>query len=387
MAINLSSEKKSLFYFLSLYVFLTFIILILDSYMYYKFEKELVLNSHLPKLQDNAKSVIWRLRQMHESLLEDNFYPRYSTFKSAIYDADYVKIFSLLDGEAIDFKKILYKKGSYIYFIKEPELYYLGAKYVIIRIKDDQKWLVKVYKNIAVYGTLFLIFMAALGYYLVRLFLRPMKNSINLLNNFIKDTTHELNTPVSTILTNIETIKTDDERLKKKIGRIAIAARTISNIYEDLTYLLLSDKIPSKIERIDMKELLRQRVDYFKALAESKKIDIKLNLHPSYLRADKKKITRVIDNLLSNAIKYNRIKGTIEISSFKGGFSIKDSGIGIEEDRIKEIFKRYKRLSQSEGGFGIGLNIVYMIAKEFGLKIDIDSKKDRYTKVTIRWEK
>jgi len=387
MATSLSSERRTLFYFLTLYFFLTVVIFSLASYMYIRFEKELALGSHLPRLQSYAKDVIHRIRQMHESLLEDNYYPRYSAFRSAIYDADYTEIFSLITPHKIHFDQVLYKEGKKIYFIKEPDLYYLGAKYVIIEVDDDEAWLRKALGNIILFGSLFLLFMAGVGYFLAKLFIRPMKNSIILLNDFIKDTTHELNTPVSTILTNIETIRTDDERIRKKIGRIEIAARTIATIYDDLTYLLLHQKIPSKVERIDIAELLRQRIDYFKPLASSKKIRFITRLEPSYLRADRKKITRLIDNILSNAIKYNRPGGTIEVESFAGGFSIKDSGIGIPKERIREIFERYKRLSKAEGGFGIGMHIVYMIAREFGLDIKIDSEVDKYTKVSVLWKK
>ncbi|BCD60603.1 MULTISPECIES: HAMP domain-containing sensor histidine kinase [unclassified Nitratiruptor] len=390
MVTNLSSEKKSLWNFLLLYIFLTIIILTLASFTYYRFEKELMLNSHLPKLHTYAKYVITRIRQMHKSLLEDNYYPRYSNFNSAIYDADYEKIFSLLKNESIDFKHMLYKKGKYIYFIKEPELYYLGAKYVIIEMKDDEAWLFSVYRNITLFGLLFLLFMAGLGYYLVKLFLKPMKDSIMLLNNFIKDTTHELNTPVSTILTNIETLKDSsfDQKMKRKIERIDIAARTISTIYEDLSYLLLRDKIPSTIEKINMNELLQQRIDYFKTLADSKKINIVFNpVQQCFLNADKKKIARLIDNLLSNAIKYNKIGGKIFITTTPNSFTIEDTGIGIPPDKLHYIFERYSRLQSSEGGFGLGLNIVDMIAKEFHLTLDIQSKPDQFTRITVRWQK
>ncbi len=387
MDINLLSEKKSLISFLTLYIFLTLIILSLSSFMYYRFQKEIVLSSHLPKLQEYAKDVIHRIRQMHESLLEDNYYPRYSNFRSAIYDADHTKIFSLLHNHHIDFSSVLYKTGKKIHFIKEPELYYLGAKYVIIEIEDSEEWVRQTYKNIFIYGTLFLLFMATLGYFLVKLFLRPMKNSILLLNNFIKDTTHELNTPVSTILANIETLKEAElpPKLHKKIQRIDIAARTISHIYKDLTYLLLHEKLPSTIETIDINALLAQRIEYFKTLAESKKITIHFRQAPCTLRADRSKIARLIDNLLSNAVKYNKIGGTIEIETFSNGFSIKDSGIGIAPDKLNEIFERYKRINTSEGGFGIGLHIVAMIAKEFHLSINIESKLNQYTKVSILW--
>ncbi len=387
MAINLLSEKKSLLNFLGLYIFLTLIILTLASLMYYRFEKELMLNSHLPTLQNYAKDVIKRLRQMHESLLEDNYYPRYSTFKSAIYDADHIKIFSLLQNPNVDFSDMLYKEGRLIHFIKEPELYYLGTKYLVIEIEDDEIWLKKAYKNIIIFGALFLLFMALLGYYLTKLFLRPMKNSIILLNDFLKDTTHELNTPVSTILTNIEMIDKEkiDKNLAKKLGRIEIAARTISTIYKDLTYLVMHERLPSKIERIDMNRLLAQRLEYFDTLAKSKNLKISFLQRPCYLRADREKIARLVDNLLSNAIKYNKKGGTIKIVTSQNSFYIEDSGIGIPSQKKDEIFERYKRLESSEGGFGIGLNIVYLIAKEFGLTIDIESRVGIYTRITISW--
>ncbi len=387
MDINLTSEKRSLFKFLSLYIVLTLIILLLASFMYYKFEKDVTLYSKLPKLQEYSKDVIRRIRAMHKSLLEDNYYPRYSNFKSAIYDADFVQIFSLLDNEKIDFGNFLYKRGKFIYFIKEPELYYLGAKYVVVRISDSEIWLKEVYKNIAIFGALFILFMAILGYFLVKQFLKPMKESFILLNNFIKDTTHELNTPVSTILANIETIDQDklDTKLQRKINRIDIAARTISTIYKDLSYLLMHDRLPSRIENIDINQLIAQRLSYFKTLADSKRIKISFSQAPCFLEADKQKMARLIDNILSNAIKYNKMGGVIKIKTFQNGFYIEDSGIGIEPQKKEEIFERYKRLSSSEGGFGIGLHIVLMIAKEFHLRLKVDSKPNQYTRITVTW--
>lgn len=384
----LPSERKTLIYFLALYIFLTIIILSLVSAMYYNFQKNLMFLEIRPKLTEYAKDVIHRLKEMHYSLGEDLHYPRYSAFKSAIYDADYVKIFSLLENENIDLKKVIYKVDDKIHFIKEPDAYYLGAKYVIIEVKDNEVWLKKTVKNIIIFGSIFLLFMSFVGYFLTKLFLKPMRDSLILLDNFIKDTTHELNTPVSAILANVETINKEslDEKTAKKINRIEIAARTISNIYQDLTYLFMHKKIRSKIEKINLKELILQRVSYFKILAESKKIDFILDLDENvYIYADKKKIAKMLDNILSNAIKYNRIGGKIYIKLKPNFISIKDTGIGIPKDKIKDIFKRYQRFNTSEGGFGIGLNIVYMIAKEFNIQIDINSQEKKGTEVILKW--
>ena len=384
----LPSEKKSLKSFLFLYIVLSIIILVLGSMLYYNFQKDLIFSNLRPKLNDYAKSVTNRLRQMHNSLGEDLYYPRFSNFKSAIYDANFEKIFSLIKNENIKFDKEIRKVGKKIHFIKVLDEYYLGTKYLVIEIDDDEKWLNEAFKNITLFGSIYLLFMGFIGYFLTRLFLKPMKNSYMLLDNFIKDTTHELNTPISAILANIETIdKTKlDEKLQKKINRIEIAARTISNLYQDLTYLLLDKKINSKIQKLNLKALIKQRVNYFNILAKSKRVSFILNLDENvYINADAKKISKLLDNLISNSIKYNRVGGKIYITLKDRYLSIKDTGFGISKKNINEIFDRFKRFNKSEGGFGIGLNIVYMIAKEFNIDIDIRSKEKIGTEVILRW--
>ena len=65
---------------------------------------------------------------------------------------------------------------------------------------------------------------------------------------------------------------------------------------------------------------------------------------------------------------------------------IEDSGKGMSKDNLANLFTRYKRFDKSVGGFGIGLNIVSLIAKEYDLKIDVISKIDVGTRIKIRWQ-
>jgi two-component system OmpR family sensor kinase len=87
-----------------------------------------------------------------------------------------------------------------------------------------------------------------------------MRDALHLLDRFIKDTTHELNTPISAIITNIEMIDKDslDDKLARKINRIDIGAKTISNIYEDLTFLTLNNKIISQNEELNTLKVWQQ---------------------------------------------------------------------------------------------------------------------------------
>ncbi|MEA1915105.1 MAG: HAMP domain-containing sensor histidine kinase [Campylobacterota bacterium] len=205
----------------------------------------------------------------------------------------------------------------------------------------------------------------------------------------MKDTTHELNTPVSTIVANIEMIDTskiDDEKLVKKINRIDIGAKTISNIYDDLTYLILNNKIIAHNHEVQLKTIIEQRIEYFSTLATVKKIIITSDLDEKVvLNIDEKKISKLIDNLISNAIKYNKIDGTIQITLKNNFFTIEDSGKGISEKNIALMFDRYARFDKSVGGFGIGLNIVKLICREYNLDINITSELQKGTRVKVSW--
>ncbi len=383
----LSSEKKTLFRFLSLYTLLSFIILGVFSFIYYEFEKDLMLQKQRSVLEDYSRELIQNLKQLHINFDKIQIYPRSEKYNSAIFDNYKKKIFSSHDIK-VNLNKILYLENGSIYFVTIPESYYLGAKYIVLEIKDDAIWIDSVQRNILLYGSIAFVFIVIIGYFLLHLFLKPMKDALELLDRFIKDTTHELNTPVSTIVTNIELIdkSTLDDKLLKKINRIDIGAKTISNIYQDLTYLTLGNKIISKDEDIDISDLVMQRVEYFDSLLQAKKITLTTDIKDkSTLFIDKSKFSKLLDNLISNAIKYNKIRGSIKVSVCKNSLTVEDSGIGISKENISKMQERYARFNESSGGFGIGLNIVSVIAKEYGLKIDITSKKKEWTKVSVSW--
>jgi two-component system OmpR family sensor kinase len=125
-------------------------------------------------------------------------------------------------------------------------------------------------------------------------------------------------------------------------------------------------------------------VEYFKIISAQKRINCNLFVKDDiYLMIDKTKITRVIDNLISNAIKYNKRGGSIYLNIDKKGLHVKDTGIGIDKQKLKLIFNRYIRASENEGGFGIGLHIVAKIAKYYGFKIEVDSSPDKGTTISI----
>ena len=358
------------------------------AFLYYGLERDLMLQHQREALSNLANEQITRLKALHINFEKEKIYPRDTRFNSAIYDSSLKQIFSTIINKKINLYEDIYLENNHIYFIKELESYYLGARYIAIEVPEPPSWDRKIFRKLLGYGAFIFTILGIIGYFLLNLLLRPMRDTIALLDRFIKDTTHELNTPVNAILSNIEMIDTQEinEGLRKKIKRISIASKTISNLYDDLTYLVLSHQIFSQDVEVDLKVLIEERVEYFSLLLESKKIILSTNLEEVvFFTIDRKKMAKLIDNILSNAIKYNKIGGTIEIKLSKQSIEIKDSGRGIAETKINQVFERYSRFDPSVGGFGIGLSIVAAIAKEYALHITVDSILTKGTSVRISW--
>lgn len=383
-----SREKKTLWSFLFLYAFLVLISLFFVAFLYYDLQRELFLQHQKEALSNLTNEQINRLKTLHVTFDKERLYPRDERFNSAIYDSGLHEIFSTLRSQNVNLYDDIYIKEHKIYFIKELESYYLGARYIALEVPEPEHWDKKIYRTLFLYGGIIFALTVLIGYFLLKLLLRPMRDAISLLDRFIKDTTHELNTPVNTILSNIEMIDPEqlDPALLKKINRITIASKTISNLYDDLTYLILSHRLSSHDETVDLKLLLEERLEYFSLLCESKKIRVGTCLEENVvISIDRKKITKLLDNILSNAVKYNNIGGMIDIELRDKLIRISDSGRGMDASKTKHAFERYVRFDRSVGGFGIGLSIVAAIAKEYGLRVDIESKRNEGTKVSISW--
>jgi len=383
------SEKKTLYSFLSLYVFLTIVILALTVSLYYTLQKELASSQRTILLDEYANDFLLALEELHSDKTNTLLYPVDKKFKTSLYDKEYKLIYSTLQNPINSLTEVTYTNNKIIRYVTQPEKYYLNTQYIVVEMLDDREWLNETIKTISIYGSVFFITMLFIGYFLLKLFLKPMRDALHLLDRFIKDTTHELNTPVSTIMTNIELIDKEsikDKFLLKSINRIDIGAKTISNIYDDLSYLILNNRVVSDNQDINLKELIKERVEYFSLLINMKKIEVKTCLDAdAMLHIDNKKLSKLIDNILSNAIKYNKIGGSIYIKLDANRLSIKDTGKGIKEEHINLMFDRYARFDKVVGGFGIGLNIVKMICDEYNLTINIKSKFDNWTEVSISW--
>ncbi len=383
----LSSERRSLVRFLAIYLGSTLILFSLGSYIFYNFQKYQIIDSQNAQLQLEAEKIVQKLRELHQTFDEPLLYPNDPTFDSAIYDVDRGYIFGTFKPKKIDWNKEFYKEKEKIFYLHTLKPYYLGASYLLVSKNFDPKPLNKLIKMLFLFlvgaGVLFTI----LGLFLGRLFIAPMKESIELMNRFIEDTTHELNTPISTILTNIELLDTIYNcEGQKEMRRIEMASKTLSRLYEDLTFLKLNHNYHRAVESLNISDLLNERIEFFHTLIEAKNIKIIKNIDPNIsLEIDKNDALRLLDNLLSNAIKYNHKFGKLEVTLIANRLEVQNDGQGIKKENISLIQKRFRRANSSEGGFGIGLDIIGQVVKRYNFTFTIDSDYNHLTKVTLKW--
>ncbi|WP_169765249.1 sensor histidine kinase [Campylobacter curvus] len=257
--------------------------------------------------------------------------------------------------------------------------YYIAIKTTGVKTKLFRLKLKILFASLGVLAAVLLI-----AYFIIRLSLRPLYEKIEFLDGFIRDTTHEINTPLSVILMSIELFKSDPA---KYLSNIKTAATTIANLYEDLVALRLKNGAKDEKERLDLTRMLSERIEYFSTSIEQKNINLKLDLaNDVSLFTSKFKLRKIIDNLLSNAVKYCNEGGNISVNLTPGELNIKNSGKGIAKQNLPHIFELYTRFDEQNGGFGIGLNIVKKFCDELNFKISCQSDK-RLTSFEVKFSK
>jgi two-component system OmpR family sensor kinase len=374
-----SYERKSIVRFLTLYLGSVFVLLAIIGYLFFENNKAAMKSAMNFEMMYKSRMLFSEI--VLEAMLHvnggttikkrDSFLRnlKHCRFDVGYYDEDGDVIVSSIE-EKIQFKRDFYSEHEQYFTVTRNKSVHLGVKYIVLKeselVEEIQAFRVKIIG----YLILSFIFMGIIGYFLGRLFLKPVREQIEALDRFISDTTHELNTPISAILMTTQSLKGIEE---KKIKRLEASVKRLSVTYSSLTYRLEGKHESS--EKLCFSSIVEERVGYVKELIDSKRLHIKLDLEPMEVFMARSSAHRLIDNILSNAIKYSDVGDSIFISTKDHVLTVQDTGIGIDEEVKEDIFKRYSRANKERGGFGIGLNIVLSICKQYKIRIDLESTK------------
>lgn len=377
------ASQKSFWLFLSLYLSSSFILLITSSYWFYNAQVSMQKANDYYKLKnisDEVSSEVIMVHMMNKPLS----LKKYPNTSIGLFN----KKKELLYGSVIqdiDFTKDKYMIGDVFSVISHGAANHLNIAYVVVQNTESVVSLKKIREKIFFITTAIAMLIIIIAVVLGKIFLKPIKDKIQEIEDFVKDTTHELNTPITALMMSTSRLKDVKECNKKSIQNISISTKQLYDIYSSLSYINFETKEKDKLVMFD--NIVKESAEYFNELIEKKNIVLTLDTKPCSITIAPTKAKMLINNLLSNSIKYSHPNSNIKIYLDETKLIVEDEGIGIEDKKLKTIFKRFTRANSYAGGFGVGMSIIESIIKEYSFKIEINSTVNVGTKITIYFTK
>ena len=221
----------------------------------------------------------------------------------------------------------------------------------------------------------------------------------NMRKEFVADVSHELKTPITSIIGYADTLlegEYDRKTQEKFLAVISSEGRRMADLVSDLLTLSRYDtnRATGIVAEFDLGELTKKCQEKLAIEVKKKNQEVECYVTADVppIKADKNGIERVILNVLSNAVKYTPQNGNIKIYV---GFvyndayiKVIDNGIGIPKEDLNRVFERFYRVdkarSREMGGTGLGLSIAKEIIQQNNGSIDIKSEYGKGTEVVIR---
>lgn len=233
--------------------------------------------------------------------------------------------------------------------------------------------------------------------------LRKLSELSQLKANFVANISHELRTPLTHIRGYLELMQsnsfgplTPDQA--KALGVSLQSTSRLQNLIEDLILFSLASRgeMTLTLSPVDLQQVVQTTAAHAHSKAESKQVTLETVVSPkvSWVKADQQKINWVLTQLLDNAIKFTKPGGRVHLSVSPDDSNEKfvnivvtDTGIGIPEERIDEIFEPFHQLDGSPtrryGGTGLGLALIREIIEAHGAQIDVKSEINKGTVISF----
>jgi len=184
--------------------------------------------------------------------------------------------------------------------------------------------------------------------------LSPMRDSLRLLEEFIKDIIHDLNTPITSILINLKMMERNEE-----VESIEQSTKAIAMLHKNLDIYLRDSQF--EMERFSLRAVIQEQVEFFQPLYSH--LSWEIHVQDRLIHSNKNALSRILYNLISNACKYNQSHGFIRIETQGDLLMIRNSSYGIKNP--SKVFERFYK--EGERGLGIGLHIVEKLCEELNI--------------------
>ena len=316
----------------------------------------------------------------------------FAPFEYAIYD---VKTNEMVYGNTITKEQIQYPPAK----PRKLPKYKVSNYYFALKFKNTSDYILASL-TLPIVFTLLLSFVLIVFSYSLLTILRQRRLS-EIQKDFINNMTHEFKTPISTIrisaefLMNTPQIKSErrleryaeiileqNKRLNEQVEKVLqVAKLDTQEVKMDTQYVNLCNLIDSSAEAFEL------RINEFKGTITSE-----CNIKDPLVLADPIHLVNVLNSLIDNAIKYSKKAPQINLKIHEQNefafITVCDSGIGINQSDIKNIFKKFYRIPTGNihnvKGFGLGLYYVYNICKSHGWLIKVKSEIGKGTQFIIR---
>lgn len=223
--------------------------------------------------------------------------------------------------------------------------------------------------------------------------MRKITDLFMLEKQFIANVSHELLTPISILNGRLENILASETLAVEHEEKIMASLKTLSRLKSIINSLLLISKVENeqyvKKDQIVIKQELEDIYEDLTERISDKRITYENQTQEDFIfLGNQPLIHTLLINIINNAIKYSKNAGKIVITDQLTVdayiLSITDNGIGMENEIVKKAFHRFERENNEEvSGLGLGLAICNSIAKFHHISLDISSKKNESTEVSI----
>ena len=219
------------------------------------------------------------------------------------------------------------------------------------------------------------------------------QNAEQLRREFSANVSHELKTPLQSIIGSAELLESGmvrPEDAPRFVGHIRREAARLVDLIEDIIRLSqLDEGIAPTMEDVDLLALAQEVKTILEPCAAEKDVRIEVSGQGFPLIGVRRMLQEVIYNLCDNAVKYNVPGGRVQIRVEGRQLTVSDTGIGIPQEHQDRIFERFYRVdkshSKASGGTGLGLSIVKHAVAYHNASISLESAPGKGTTITIQF--